>query len=83
MREAIRETIKSAAKERVGEGTQEKNKPWFDEECLKLHEVRKQASQRCLSNKSEANTNHYSNAKRSATLWYRNKKREYLTQMIQ
>ena len=37
MWEAIRETIKSAAKERLGEKKQKINKPWFDEECLKLH----------------------------------------------
>jgi len=43
MWEAIRETIKGAAKERVDEKKQQKNKPWFDEECLKLHEIRKQA----------------------------------------
>jgi len=46
MWEAIRETIKSAAKERVGEKKQQKNKPSFDEKWFKLHEERKQARQR-------------------------------------
>jgi len=46
MWEAIRDTIKSALKEeRVGEKKQQKNKSWFDEECLKLYEERKQARQ--------------------------------------
>jgi len=49
--EAIHETIKSAAKERVGEKKQQKNKPWFDEKYLKLHEERKQARQRWLIEK--------------------------------
>jgi len=30
--------VKGAPKERVGEKKQQKNKPWFDEECIKLHE---------------------------------------------
>jgi len=74
---------KGAAKECVGEKKHNKNKPWFDEECLKLHEERKHARQQWLSNKSEANTKNYSNAKRNATLRFRNKKREYMTQKIQ
>jgi len=73
MWEAIRETIKSAAKERVGEKKQHKSKPWFHEECLKLHEEGKEARQRWLSNKREANTYHYSNAKQNATRGFRNK----------
>ena len=83
MWEAIRDTVKSAAKERVGEKKRQKNKPWFDDECLKLHDERKQARQRWLGNKNEANTNNYKNAKRNATRGFRNKKREYLTQKIQ
>ena len=75
--------MKGAAKERVGEMKRQKNKPWFDDECLKLHEERKQARQRWLGNKNEANTNNYSNAKRNATRVFRNKKREYLMQKIQ
>ena len=75
--------MKSAARERIGKKKQQKNKPRFDEECLTLHEERKQARQRWLSNRSEANTNHYSNAKRNATRGFRNKNLEYLTQKIQ
>ena len=82
MWEAIRDTVKGAAKEHVGEMKRQKNKPWFDDECLKLHEERKQARQRWLGNKNEANTNNYSNAKRNATRGFRNKKREYITQKI-
>ena len=74
MWEAIRDTVKGAAKERVGEMKRQKNKPWFDDECLKLHEERKQARQRWLGNKNEANTNNYSNAKRNATRGFRIKK---------
>jgi len=85
MWEAIRETIKSTVKESVGEKKQQNYKPWFDEECLKLHEIRKGARQRCKVIKAKyfINTNHYINAKRNATLGFRNKKREFLTQKIQ
>jgi len=51
MWEAIRETVKGAAKEYVGERKWQKNKPWFHEKCLELDEERKQARQRWLSNK--------------------------------
>jgi len=40
MWEAICDTVKGTAKERVGEKKQKKNKPWFDEECLKLNEAK-------------------------------------------
>jgi len=72
---AIRETINSAAKEHVGEKKQQKNKSQFEEECLKLREERKQVRHRSLSNKSEANTNHYTNSKRNTTLGFRKKAR--------
>jgi len=74
MWEAIRDTVKGAEKKRVREKKHQKNKPWFDEECLKLHGERKQARQRWLSNKSKTNANHYSNAKRNVTRGFRNKK---------
>jgi len=84
MWEAICDTVKGATKERVGEKKHQRNKPWFAEECLKLHEERKQARQELLSNKSEANANHYSNGNETnATRVFRNKKREYLMQKIQ
>ena len=72
MWEAIHDTVKAAAKERIGEKKRQKNKPWFDE-CIKLHDERKQARQRWLSNKTAANANHYSKAKHNATRGLRNK----------
>jgi hypothetical protein len=67
MWETISDTVKSTAKERVGVRKRQRNKPWFDDECLKLHEERKEARQQWLNNNTEASSNQYNNAKRKAT----------------
>jgi len=50
MSEAFRDTVMGAAKQRVDEKKQQKNNPWFDEECFKFDEERKQARQWWLRN---------------------------------
>jgi hypothetical protein len=41
--ETIRENIRISTKESIGFGESKSYKPWFDEECLKLVDGRKQA----------------------------------------
>jgi hypothetical protein len=41
--ESIRENIKTSAKDNVGYHRLKHNKPWFDDECSKLIDQRKQA----------------------------------------
>jgi hypothetical protein len=41
--QTIRENIKISAKESLGYYELKKHKPWFDEECSKLLDKRKQA----------------------------------------
>ena len=43
IREGIRGTVMGVAKKRIYVRRRQKTKPWFNEECLKLQEERKQA----------------------------------------
>jgi hypothetical protein len=58
------------------------HKPWFDEECSKLFDGRKQAKLRWLQTPSEANENNLSGVRREVSRHFRNKKREYLEDKI-
>jgi hypothetical protein len=53
-------------------------KPWFNEECLKLVDRRKQAKLQWLQDPSVVNEDNLRNVKRVASRHFRNKKREYL-----
>jgi hypothetical protein len=48
--ENVREHIKSSAKENLGYQKLKRNKPWFDDECSKLTDQRKQAKLQWLQN---------------------------------
>jgi hypothetical protein len=58
------------------------NKIWFDEECSKLFDRRKQGKVRWLQDPSEANEDNLSNLRRKTSTYFRNKKREYLKHKI-
>jgi hypothetical protein len=75
--DAIRENIKISAKECIGHCEAKRHKPWFDEECLKLVNRRKQAKLQWLQDPSVVNEDNLSNVKREASRHFRNKKREY------
>jgi hypothetical protein len=74
----IRDIIKISAQESLGYCESKHRKPWFDEECSKLVERRKQAKLRWLHGQSEANEDNLSDVRREASRHFRNKKREYL-----
>jgi hypothetical protein len=74
----IRENIKISAYESVGYCESKHRKPWFDEECSKLVDQRKQAKLQGLQDPSEANEDNLSDVRREASRHFRNKKREYL-----
>jgi hypothetical protein len=76
--EMIRETIKISAKECLGYCDLKKHKPWFDEECSKLVDQRKQAKLQWLQDPSEINGNNLKIMRREASRYFRNKKREYM-----
>jgi uncharacterized NAD(P)/FAD-binding protein YdhS len=55
-----------------------KHKPWFDQECLKLVDQRKQAKLQWLQDPSETNGDSLKIVRRKASRYFRSKMREYL-----
>jgi DNA repair ATPase RecN len=74
----IRENIKISAKQSLGYCESKHLTPWFDEECSKLVDQRKQAKLQRLQDPSEANEDNLSDIRREASRHFRHKKREYL-----
>jgi hypothetical protein len=59
-----------------------KHKPWFDEECSKLVDQRKQAKLWWLHDPSEINGDNLNTVRCEVNRYFRNKKREYLKDKI-
>jgi hypothetical protein len=78
----IRENIKILAQESLGYCESKHCKPWFDEECSKLADRRKQTKLLWLQDPSEANEDNLSDVRQEASRHFRNKKREYLKDKI-
>jgi hypothetical protein len=79
--DAIRENYKISAKECIGHCEANCHKPWFDEECSKLVDRRKQVKLQ-LQDPSVGNEDNLSNVRREASRNCRNKEREYLKDKI-
>jgi hypothetical protein len=54
------------------------NKPWFDDECSRLTNQRKQAKLQWLQNPTQINGDNLKNLRRETARIFRKKKREYL-----
>jgi hypothetical protein len=80
--ETIRENIKISAKGSLCYFELKKHKPWFDEGCSRLLDHRREAELQWLHNPSEINGDNLNNARREASRYFRNKKREYLKDKI-
>jgi hypothetical protein len=78
----IRENIKSSGQESLGYCESKHHKSWFDEECSKLVDQRKQAKLWWLQDPSEANQDNLSDVRREASRHLRDKKREYMEDKI-
>jgi hypothetical protein len=78
----IKEIIKISAKESLGPYEMNQHKPWFDEECSKFLDQRKQAKMQWLQNPNQSNVHNLSNVRREASRHFRNKKNEYLKAKI-
>jgi Holliday junction resolvase-like predicted endonuclease len=59
--------MKISAKESIGHCEVKNHKPWFDEECSKLVDRRKQAKLQWLQNPSIANEDSVSNVRQEAS----------------
>jgi hypothetical protein len=78
----IIENIKISEQESLGYCKSEHHKPWFDEECSKLVDRRKQAELQWLQDQCEVNEDNLSNGRQETSRHFRNKKREYLKDKI-
>jgi hypothetical protein len=75
-------TIKIKAKESAGYYKLKKHTPWFNKECSKLLDQKKQAKLLWLQDPSEINGDKLNNVRHEANSYFRNKKREYLKDKI-
>jgi hypothetical protein len=62
--ESIRENIKTSAKENLGYQKLKHNKPWFEDECSKLIDQRKQSKLQWLQNPNQINGDNLQNLRR-------------------
>jgi hypothetical protein len=74
--------MRISAKESIRLCESQSYKPWFEEECLKLVDRRKQAKLQRLQDPSVENEVNLHNVRREASGHFRNKKREYLKDKI-
>jgi DNA repair ATPase RecN len=73
--ENIRENVKISAKESLGRYELQQHKPWFDDECSKLIDRRKQAKLQWLQIPSQMNGDNMNNVRREASRTFRTNKR--------
>jgi hypothetical protein len=78
----IGENNKILAQESPGYCESKHHKAWFDEECSKLVDRRKQAKLQQLQDPSEVNEDNLSDVRREASRHFRKKKRKYLKDKI-
>jgi hypothetical protein len=76
--ESIRENIKTSAKYNPGYQKLKHNKQWFDDECSKLIDQRKQGKLQWLQNPSQINGDNLQKLRRETSRIFRKKKKEYL-----
>jgi hypothetical protein len=73
--ENIRENTKTSANESLGHYELQQHKPWFDYECSKFIDRRKQAKLQWLQNPSQASGDNMDNVRREASRTFRTKKK--------
>jgi hypothetical protein len=76
--ENIKENIKTSAKESLGMYKLKHHKPWFDEECVKFLDRRKQAKMQGAQETNQTNVDNVNNLRFEASRHFRNKNKEYL-----
>ena len=73
--ENIKENIKTSVKESLGLHKLKQHKPWFDEECLRFLDERKQAKMHWVHDPSQSNADNLNNVRCEASWHFRNKKK--------
>jgi hypothetical protein len=73
--EILKECNKISAKESLGLYEWKQHKPWYDEECSKFLDQRKQAKMQWLQNPNQSNVDYLKNVRREASRYFREKRR--------
>jgi hypothetical protein len=73
--ENIKESIEISAKESLGLFERKQHNSWFDEECPKYLDQRKQTKMQWLQNPNQSNVGNLNNVRREATRHFRKKRR--------
>jgi hypothetical protein len=71
--ESVRENMKIVAMESLGYHELKQHKPWFDEECSKLLDPRKQVRLQWLQNLSQTNEGNVKNVRHETSRIFRRK----------
>jgi hypothetical protein len=74
----MKEYIKTSATKNLRYHKLKHNKPWFDDECSKLIDQKKQPKLQWLQNPSYISRDNLQNLKHEISRTYKNKRREYL-----
>jgi len=80
--ENIIDNIKASAKESLGLQELKQHKPWFEEECLRFLDQRKQAKMQWVQDPSQSNVDDLNNVRREASRHFKNKRKAYLKAKI-
>jgi hypothetical protein len=70
--------MKTSARDNLGCHRLKHKKPWFDDECSKLIDQRKQAKLQRLQSSSQIYGDNLQNLRHETSRMFRNKKRKYL-----
>ena len=71
-----KENTKITAKRSLGLYELKQHKPWFDENCLRFSEQRKQAKMQWLQDRNQSNVDDLNNVRREASIYFRKKRRK-------
>jgi hypothetical protein len=80
--DTITQNIEISAKKCNGHCEAKRHKPWFDQECLKLVDRKKEAKLQWLQDPSVVNEDNLRNVRQEASRHFRNKKRDNLKDNI-
>jgi hypothetical protein len=79
---SFRENLKASATESMGYYDMKQHKSWFDEECYKLLDERKQAKLQWLQNPSQTNVDNLNSVRCETSRTFKNKRWEYLKEKL-
>ena len=75
--------MKTSAQESLSLHELKQHKPWFDEECIKLLDQRKQAIMQWVQDPSQSSVDNLNSVRSDASRHFGNKKKAYLKTKIE